>query len=386
LGDACLGLEFTLRAVMMGLLTAMRTTDPDARTGLSAPPFSETNYPPHSRGDPRTDGIRWTKWIDDWIRRAREAAVHLAQHPAAETGHESFETKPGSPGPGRYEALRRVILTDEVSRTLFEEYALHRATERGKEETGWLLLGLRQVDQAVVLAALPAPADRDAGEAHVWIAGPAHLLASRILRQEDRRLTMLGVVHTHPGSLRHPSKGDLKGDRLWVPQLRGEEGVFGIGTADAASEWCDTPTSRNPKPHMQCLGKLRFSWYTLATREKRYKEVPVELVIGPELARPLRTVWPLIETHGDRLERLAQQQKKVKFEISEGEKGPILAAVVGLAGSERNIRVVLEGQEVRYYWESSGEAFEVQLPELPPDQGVYLLLAELAARGQPNGK
>src|SRR5439155_13588721 len=120
-----------------------------------------------------------------------------------------------------------------------------------------------------------AVADRDAGEAHVWITGPAHLLASRIVRQQDRGLAMLGVVHTHPGSLRHPSRGDLRGDREWVPQLRGGEGVFGIGTADATTEPGGTPISSHPKPHVQCLGDLRFSWYSLAAGE-RYHEIPVE--------------------------------------------------------------------------------------------------------------
>ena len=35
-----------------------------------------------------------------------------------------------------YEPIRKVQLTDEVSRMLFDEYAAHRNTERGNEETG----------------------------------------------------------------------------------------------------------------------------------------------------------------------------------------------------------------------------------------------------------
>jgi len=43
--------------------------------------------------------------------------------------------------------------------------------------------------------------------------------------------------------------------------------------------------------------------------------------------------------------------------------------------------VVLEGTDVRYYCETAGEAFQADLPAgTPPDRGVYLLLAELAAR------
>jgi proteasome lid subunit RPN8/RPN11 len=133
------------------------------------------------------------------------------------------------------------VLTDGVGHTLFEEFAGHRAEARGEEETGWVLLGLREAREAVVLATLPAGALRDASVAHVRFNSNAQALASRIVRQTNRRLTMLGVVHTHPGSLRHPSDGDLRGDGQWVANLRGHEGVFGIGTADgpeAAGEFC----------------------------------------------------------------------------------------------------------------------------------------------------
>ena len=58
-----------------------------------------------------------------------------------------------------YAPLRRVLLSDGVAHTLFEEYAAHRAEARGDEETGWVLLGLRAADEAVVLATLPAGAE-----------------------------------------------------------------------------------------------------------------------------------------------------------------------------------------------------------------------------------
>src|SRR5271163_4718889 len=57
--------------------------------------------------------------------------------------------------PRSYQRLRRVVLTDEVSRTLFQEYATHRAGARGDEEIGWVLLGVREHDHALVLATLP---------------------------------------------------------------------------------------------------------------------------------------------------------------------------------------------------------------------------------------
>src|SRR5262245_61419208 len=97
--------------------------------------------------------------------------------------------------PGFYRPLRRVTLADEVGRTLFEEFAAHRQGERGDEETGWLLLGLRQESEAVVLATLPAGANRDAGVAHVQFSSGAQVLGSRIVRQRDKRLVPVGVVH-----------------------------------------------------------------------------------------------------------------------------------------------------------------------------------------------
>ena len=323
----------------------------------------------------RTTEIHWKQLLNGLSRRARDLAADITRPPAA-------EPDPHLPpaGPIEYRRIERIVLTDDVSRTLFDDYASHRMGKRGDEEMGWVLLGLRQSDQAIALAALPATTDRDAGEAHVWITGPAHVLASRIVRQDDRRLSMLGVVHTHPGSLRHPSRGDLKGDREWVKQLRGGEGIFGIGTADAEQASDGTPTASNPKPHMQCLGGLRFSWYTLARGEDHYREVPVSLTIGPDLARPLRPVWSEIEAYAERLERLARQQAKVKFEIAQGRDGPALTATVALAEPGQAVRAAIEGKEVRYYYEAGGEAFQVDLPDASPDQGLYLLLAELAGR------
>jgi len=54
--------------------------------------------------------------------------------------------------------------------------------------------------------------------------------------------------------------------------------------------------------------------------------------------------------------------------------------VVGLAEPGRAIRVVVEGKAVRYYLESEEGVFQADLPDAMPDQGVYLLLAELAGR------
>ncbi len=170
----------------------------------------------------------------------------------------ALRLRPTEPAPAAaitYGPLERVLLTDGVGRTLFEEFAAHRAEARGDEETGWVLLGLREAREAVVLATLPAGALRDASVAHVRFNSNAQALASRIVRQTDRRLTILGVVHTHPGSLRHPSDGDLRGDGQWVANLRGREGVFGIGTADGPETAGDL-FAHQPRPHVQCLSGL----------------------------------------------------------------------------------------------------------------------------------
>ena len=107
-------------------------------------------------------------------------------------------------------------MTDQVCRTLFEEFGEHRRSQRGEEEIGWVLLGVREEADALVMATLPAGAHRSAGVAHVRFNSDGQALASRIVRQWDRRLSMVGVVHTHPGSLRHPSEGDYQGAREWL--------------------------------------------------------------------------------------------------------------------------------------------------------------------------
>ncbi len=174
----------------------------------------------------------------------------------------SFAATSGVSG---YQPLHRVTLTDEVCRAFFSEYAAHRQSARGHEETGWVLLGLREETEAIVLATLPAGTERNAGVAHVRFNSTAQALASRIVRQADRRLTMLGVVHTHPGSLRHPSDGDYRGDSQWVGRLRGKEGIFGIGTADEDADAAPVYV-RQIKSNVQCFAPYCFSWYSLRRR------------------------------------------------------------------------------------------------------------------------
>jgi hypothetical protein len=278
--------------------------------------------------------------------------------------------------PAHYGPLRRVVLADEVARTLFTEYAAHRKSLRGREETGWVLLGLREAHEAVVLATLPAGTERNAGVAHVQFNSDGQALGSRIVRQADRRLTMLGVVHTHPGSLRHPSDGDFQGDRVWVGRLRGHEGIFGIGTADAKNG--ESMFAQHGKPHVHSLGPLSFSWYALREGDGKYRPVPCELTLGPDLARPLHPLWPTIEIHADRLDRLCSQQARAQFELVDSPQGSALALNLPLAEPGQVVRVLLNGPEVRYFLVRDGEMLEAGISERHVDRGVYFLLAELA--------
>jgi hypothetical protein len=155
--------------------------------------------------------------------------------------------------------------------------------------------------------------------------------------------------------------------------------VFGIGTADADAE---PGIATRPAPNVQCLGCLRFTWYALAAGDAKYRPVPVELTLGPDLAKPLRPVWAAIEDHAGRLDRLARQVTGVRFGVVPGRDGPALAATVTTADPGSAIRVVLDGKVVRYFYDAGGEVYQADLPAgTGPDQGVYLLLAELAARG-----
>jgi proteasome lid subunit RPN8/RPN11 len=317
----------------------------------------------------------WRSLVDAAARLLSDFNRSLrGQHSPARQSHKGFSV-PAT----RYQPLKRVVLTDGVGRTLFEEYAAHQAGTRGNEETGWVVLGLRQEDEATLLATLPAGTLCDASVGHVQFNSSGQALASRIVRQIDRRLTILGVVHTHPGSLRHPSDGDLRGDSDWVGQLRGREGIFGIGTADCRTG-NGTEIAQQPRPNVQCLGKLRLSWYALSEGDRTYRPLPIGLTLGPDLARPLHSVWSLIEAHANRLDRLCRQQTGVTFDVTAGEGGPLLAVTVPLADAGNAIRVLLAEKQVQYYLLRNGEPFQTDPGEDRIDRAVYLLLAELAAQ------
>jgi len=95
-------------------------------------------------------------------------------------------------------------------------------------------------------------------------------------------------------------------------------------------------------------------------------------------------VWDVIEAHAIRLNRLARQLSQIGFTLAPGKAGPALAVDVPLAESDAAVRVVLEGKEVRYFLLKGNNAFVADLPEPRVDQGVFLLLAELAAQSEKN--
>jgi hypothetical protein len=278
-----------------------------------------------------------------------------------------------APSPCR---LERIVLAEGVARTLFDGFTEHRQSPRGDEEIGWILMGLRQDGVSIALAALPAGSQRDAGHAHIQFNSDAQELASRIVRQKDKRLQIVAVVHTHPGSLRTPSGGDFQGDSQWVSQLRGEA-AFGIGTADVRAG--DTP-----RDHRQVLGSLGFSWYALGIGDRSYRELKVAVTNGPDLALPMQPIWNVIETFAQPINNLCRQLAKVELEVissppppGEGRKS-FLSVKISLAEPSQKIRVLLNDSGVQYYWDKEGGLIAIDPHESQPDRAVYLILAQLA--------
>jgi proteasome lid subunit RPN8/RPN11 len=282
--------------------------------------------------------------------------------------------EPVAAGPKKYWPLDRVVLAHGVLQTLFDDFARHRETARGEEEFGWALLGIREEREAIALAALPAGAQRHASLTHIQFHSNAQAVATRLLRQRDKRLGMLGVVHTHPGSLRHPSGGDYRGDIRFVTRLRGREGVFGIGTADARGNGA---VIERTEPHQHVRGPLCFNWYALADGDDNYRKIPISAASNDDLARPLAPLWPTLETHADALERLCQQLTGVNLDIAPETS---LAITIPLADDERRLRVLLRDGQARYYLESAGDLAAVNPDASAVDHGIYAILAELARR------
>jgi hypothetical protein len=306
----------------------------------------------------------WWKRIQAWLQ-GRPCSVERAPAPSSPANSQAEESSA--------RRVERIVLADGVARTLFDDFASHRHSARGREEIGWDLLGYRQGNELIAMAALPAGMERDAGVAHVLFNRDVQELLSHILRQKDKRLGVVGVVHTHPGNMRFPSDGDLQGDRVWVGQLRGGEGAFAIGTADAHSGK-DGAFSGN----QQCFGDLCFSWYALARGDLQYRPLPVQVAIGPDLAKPFFAVWDLLETHAKSLNRLYRQMARVNVQLVEVESEPAVSVTIGVGEPRQQLCLLLTGTEARYYWEREGELIAVDPNEPQLDRAVHLILAELA--------
>jgi proteasome lid subunit RPN8/RPN11 len=302
-----------------------------------------------------------------WFQRAQR--VFVPDRPTPVRPHAPFPPTPTLD----VLSLERVVLTEGVSQSLFEDFAAHRATTRGQEETGWTLIGHREGNAAVVMATLPAGAERDAGVAHVRFNSTAQEVGSRILRQKDKRLQVLGVAHTHPGSLRRPSDGDWSGDSQWVKQLRGHEGVFAIGTAEG-------PEATNGSPHEEELDGLFFSWYALKQGDAQYRPLGLDVTPGPDVARVLHPVWDAIEVNAERLDRLFRQQYQLVCDVVTTAQGPALVVHVRLAETSAGMRVLIRGRHVRYFLVRGSDVLASDLSEPRVDVGVYTLLAELAKK------
>jgi hypothetical protein len=70
----------------------------------------------------------------------------------------------------------------------------------------------------------------------------------------------------------------------------------------------------------------------------------------------------------------------LRFEVVSDEWGPGLLLTLPLAERGDALQVLIRPKEVRYYVVRGGQLLEVQHYDEWVDRGVYLLLAELAAR------
>jgi hypothetical protein len=155
--------------------------------------------------------------------------------------------------------------------------------------------------------------------------------------------------------------------------------VFGIGTTDAG------PRNGSAQAlHVQTRGELCFSWYSLAEGDARYRKLAVRTIEGPDLARPLHSIWDTIEAHADVLDELSRMFAAMRFEIVEDGGSPALALNLAVAQSETVVHLLFQPGAVRYFIERQGERTAVDPGDGPVDRAVYLLLAELAqSRNRP---
>src|SRR5262249_22890650 len=150
-----------------------------------------------------------------------------------------------------------------------------------------------------------------------------------------------------------------QGDGVWVGQLRGGEGIFGIGTADVRPE----EQQGTAGDHVQIHAEMCFSWYALGIGERHYRTIPVHVTSGPDLASPLRPVWNVIEANAEPLNKLCRQFAKVQLEVIEEEFAKFLCMKIMLAEPKHKLHLLLSEREARYYWDSEGEFIAIDPDE-----------------------
>jgi len=94
----------------------------------------------------------------------------------------------------------------------------------------------------------------------------------------------------------------------------------------------------------------------------------------------LHALWPTLEAHAERINRLYEQLAGVRFEVTSDEHGLGLMLTLPLAAGGDAVRVVVRQKDVRYFIERGGERVPGEVIDDCVDRGVYLLLADLAGR------
>lgn len=266
----------------------------------------------------------------------------------------------------------RYFVAQGVLATLFDEYADHRQSLRGNEEIGWLLLGRRSDDEIHVVGTIPAGTHRDASAVHVSFDIEAQTLASRIVRQTDRRLQIVGIVHTHPGSMRHPSDGDLHGDKQWIRQLQYAEGLFAIGTADGRASAANASTT--------VVNGLCFSWYALGADDADYRRAEIDVLAGADVGSPLRDIWAAVEWSNKPINRICQLFAAVRLGIITEDGVAWVRVAIVLPWPGQQLYILLSTTEVRYYWEDGQSLVAIDPQEADIEVALLMILTELTRK------
>jgi proteasome lid subunit RPN8/RPN11 len=281
-----------------------------------------------------------------------------------------------------------------VLATMFKDFHSHRATDRGNEETGWLLLGRRDGRGATIEAALPPGEFRDAGMAHVNMNSTAQSVAMRLLKRAHSHLDVLGVAHTHPGRMCRPSQGDYQGDSQWVPYLVQKEGIFAIGVwgmeknnlnslPDKANmEQDDDAEVRGDANRLNTIhedGRAQFHWYALAAGDQWYRHQALQTVEGDDLAATILGHWPVIEQYAGSIDRLIRMQGHLELNLLPFGNGdaPALLMRQPLPRPGEELQVVLQGREVVFFRMVQGEPEEIEAPAERLDSAFYEVMSRL---------